>query len=167
MVKIWKVNILLCKVLTLHLCTLFLVQGLTVITRTRNDWILQPSGIGRSVNSFSTSLTMKEQASWKNRENVTNQHGVTHHKTLALISKSVKISVDTNFTFSLVAVGSYTSAVVPAASFSHNSLRWWLTLTHKVWEHRLKKHDTICGTSDNRHCLISCFKRDNKLWHQM
>ena len=27
MVKIWKVNIILCNVLTLHLCTLFLVQG--------------------------------------------------------------------------------------------------------------------------------------------
>ena len=27
MVKIWKVNITLCSVLTLHLCTLFLVQG--------------------------------------------------------------------------------------------------------------------------------------------
>ena len=27
MVKIWKVNIILCNVLTLHLCKLFLVQG--------------------------------------------------------------------------------------------------------------------------------------------
>ena len=27
MVKIWKVNIILCSVLTLYLCTLFLVQG--------------------------------------------------------------------------------------------------------------------------------------------
>ena len=27
MVKIWKVNIRLCNVLTLYLCTLFLVQG--------------------------------------------------------------------------------------------------------------------------------------------